>query len=95
MTVFTTKTRHILCILEKDSKGKDKIAISWSSACAGAKKGNFPPHDGVSERLWTAIHLPEIPTRNYKASEHWGSLEHAPLGKGLLKEELSILFPRL
>ena len=65
--------------------GKDKIAISWSSACAGAKKGNFPPHDGVSERLWTAIHLPEIPTRNYKASEHWGSLEHAPLGKGSFK----------
>ena len=49
------------------------------SACQGAKNGNFLPHDGVSERLWTAINLPEIPTRNYKAEEHRETLKHSTL----------------
>ena len=45
------------------------------SACQGAKNGNFLPHDVVSERLWTAINLGEIPTRNYKEVETQGDSE--------------------
>ena len=50
-------------------------------ACQRAKNGNFPPHDGVSERLWTAINLGEIPTRNYKAAEHRETLKRSTLEK--------------
>ena len=46
------------------------------SACQGAKNGNFLPHDVVSERLWTAINLGEIPTRNYKAVGTQGNIQH-------------------